>query len=121
MSTLTIYHNPQCSKSRSALKFLEENKEKHNYQIEIVLYKKQPLDHEQLEMLVEYLGLSDANFDRLLRPDAQKQVHSLKEAIDFIVSDPQQLERPFVVDKQHKKAALGRPDLGDVQLLVENL
>ncbi|KAI9243236.1 hypothetical protein BY458DRAFT_530779 [Sporodiniella umbellata] len=120
-TTLIIYHNPQCSKSRNALKFLEDNQEKHGYQVETVLYKKTPLDREQLETLVKFLGLKDADSGLLLRPEVKNQASSLKEAIDLIVSEPQHFERPFVVDQKNKKAALGRPDLSDIQRLVENL
>ncbi|KAG1167255.1 hypothetical protein G6F35_017786 [Rhizopus arrhizus] len=61
------------------------------------------------------------NFSVLLRPEVQKSVSSLNEAIELILREPQQLERPFVIDAQHKKAALGRPDLSGIEALIANL
>jgi arsenate reductase len=121
MATLTIYHNPQCSKSRNALEFLEKNKEKYNYDIQVVLYKKEPLTRQQLQILVQSLDLPQDQYTRLLRPEAQSLAKSMDEAIDLIIQDPARLERPFIIDNQRKKAALGRPDLTDVEKLVASL
>ncbi|KAF1796853.1 arsenate reductase [Mucor lusitanicus] len=120
--TLSIFHNPRCSKSRNALAYLEENKDRYDYQVQTILYQKEALTRDQLVQLVEYLGLdkdsSDGAWKVLLRPEAQKLVSSWDETLDLLAKEPKFLERPFVVDFQHKKAALGRPNLDDVEALV---
>lgn len=120
--TLSIFHNPRCSKSRNALAYLEENKDKYNYLVQINLYQKETITRDQLTQLVDYLGLDkkEASWKILLRPEAQKLVSSWDEAFDLLVEEPKYLERPFVVDFEQKKAALGRPDLTDVEALVRD-
>ncbi|KAG2214112.1 hypothetical protein INT46_011914 [Mucor plumbeus] len=120
--TLSIFHNPRCSKSRNALAYLEENKDKYDYLVQIILYQKETITRDQLTQLVEYLGLDkkEASWKILLRPEAQKLVSSWDEAFDLLVEEPKYLERPFVVDFEQKKAALGRPDLTDVEALVRD-
>lgn len=126
MVSLSIIHNPRCSKSRNALAYLEDNKDKYNYDVKVILYQKEPLTREQLEQLSNYLGLT-AKDDKsepwkiLLRPDAQKLVSSWKETYELLEKDPKHLERPFIVDFENGKAALGRPDLSDVEALVQSL
>lgn len=126
MVSLSIIHNPRCSKSRNALAYLEDNKDKYNYDVQVILYQKEPLTRKQLEQLSNYLGLT-AKDDKsepwkvLLRPDAQKLVSSWKETYELLEEDPKHLERPFIVDFENGKAALGRPDLSDVEALVQSL
>lgn len=125
MSCLSIYHNPRCSKSRNALAYLEQNKEKYNYTIDIILYQKEAPTRAQLEKLSSYLGLTKKTMDQpwkiLLRPEAQKLVSSWEEAYQLLETEPKHLERPFIVEFKQGKAALGRPDLTDVETLVQNL
>ncbi|CAO3607140.1 unnamed protein product [Mucor fragilis] len=123
--TLSIFHNPRCSKSRNALAYLEENKDKYDYQVQTILYQKEVLTRDQLIQLAEYLGLTKDGNDSsackvLLRPEAQKLVSSWDETLELLLEEPKYLERPFVVDFEHKKAALGRPDLTDVEALVRD-
>ena len=124
---LTVYHNPQCTKSRKSTTLLEENQEKGNYKLDIVKYKVTPPSRETLEILVEYLGIKnndgpwkeDRPWDYLLRPEAQGKATSFEEAFDLIEEDPAMLERPFVIDWDRKIAVLGRPDISKVEKLVE--
>ncbi|KAI9278695.1 hypothetical protein BDA99DRAFT_492885 [Phascolomyces articulosus] len=126
---LTVYHNPQCTKSRKSTALLEENQEKGNYQLEVVKYKQTPPSRETLETLVDYLGMKnkqegpwkeDRPWDYLLRPEAQGKATSFEEAFDIIEQDPAMLERPFVIDWDRKIAALGRPDISKIEKLVED-
>lgn len=127
---LTVFHNPQCTKSRKSTTLLEENKEKGAYALEVVQYKTNPPSTEVLEKLVEYLGMKEENpserpwnperpWDYLLRPEAQGKVSSFEEAFQLIHDDPAMLERPFVIDWDRKIAVLGRPDISRVERLVE--
>ncbi|CEP10103.1 hypothetical protein [Parasitella parasitica] len=119
--TLTIFHNPRCSKSRLALAYLEDNKDKHDFILETILYQKQRITKDQLDKLVSSLKVNTkepSSWKILLRPDAQKQVSSWEEAVDLLTTKPENLERPFVIDFDKMKAALGRPDLSNVEALV---
>lgn len=124
--TLSIFHNPRCSKSRNALAYLEDNKDKHNYNVQIILYQKEDLTRQQLQLISDYLGLTEQEESKepwkvLLRPDAKKLASSWEEAFELLEQDPKHLERPFVVDFENKKAALGRPDLEQVEELVQSV
>lgn len=123
-SGITIYHNPQCTKSRLSLKHLEDNKDDGGYALETVKYKNNPPSTEVLNALVEYLGIRDQDpaqrpWDYLLRPEAQGKAASFEEAFAIITEDPALLERPFVIDWDRKVAALGRPDISKIEKLVE--
>lgn len=106
--TVTIYHNPRCSKSRQTLGLLQENK----VEPEIVEYLKTPPDAETLEKLLDMLGLEPRELMRkkereykendLANPDLSRE-----ELIAAMVTHPKLIERPIVV--QGRKAALGRP------------
>jgi len=54
MSKVTIYHNPRCSKSREALKLLEEQ----GADVEVVKYLDTPPSKEELKSLLGMLGIS---------------------------------------------------------------
>ena len=54
MSTVTIYHNPRCSKSRKTLALLNE----HNVQPDIVLYLESPPSEAELKAILAKLGIT---------------------------------------------------------------
>jgi arsenate reductase len=103
----TIYHNPQCSKSREALQFLQNE----NADIEVIEYLKTPPNHEELKAIVDKLGITP---DLLLRKKEPVFISQFKDScltddewIDVMVQFPQLIERPIVI--QGKKAIIGRP------------
>ena len=53
MAKATIYHNPRCTKSRQAVKLLEEKKE----DFDVVLYLEDSLTHVQLSEIIDQLGI----------------------------------------------------------------
>lgn len=123
MSGITVYHNPQCTKSRLSTTLLQENQEKCGYKLDVVLYKKTPPSVEDLEKLVDLLRANnqlpeERPWDYLLRPEAQNKIGSFEEAFQVIQNDPAMLERPFVIDWDRKIAVLGRPDISRVEKLV---
>lgn len=132
MSGLVVYHNPSCTKSRKATSFLEEQQQKQDarlYELEICRYKSDPPSRDTLEKLATYLGLMDKDdstrpWDVLLRPEAKNKAAGWTETWEILEQDPGLLERPFVIDWDHQRAALGRPnpshpDLLTVERLVE--
>ncbi len=104
MQDITIYHNPRCSKSREALKILQDK----GIEPVIVEYLKAPLSLEELKALrvhfelkdfvrtnesaFKALGLSLANEDAVLKA---------------MVSEPKLMQRPIVTVQN--KAVIGRP------------
>ena len=108
MTDLTLYHNPRCSKSRSALQLLEAR----GLTPTIVRYLETPPSASQLQDLLSKLGL---NARQLLRTGEDEYQAlglvdlGLSEAqlIAAMVAHPKLIERPIlVVDDQ---AVIGRP------------
>ena len=106
--TVTIYHNPRCSKSRATLKLLEER----GVDYEIVEYLKTPPDAATLDGLLTGLGLEPR--DLMRKKEAPYKENGLdderltREAlIAAMIANPILIERPIVVTGG--RAALGRP------------
>lgn len=108
MTELTLYHNPRCSKSRSALELLEAR----GLTLAIVRYLETPPTAAQLRALLDKLGLSAR---QLLRTgeDEYKSLAlanselSEAELIEAMVEHPRLIERPILVAGD--KAIVGRP------------
>ncbi|CCQ12399.1 Arsenate reductase [Pseudoalteromonas luteoviolacea B = ATCC 29581] len=106
--SVTIYHNPRCSKSRETLNLLEQ----HGYQATVVEYLKQPLNAEELRELIQQLGLTSAH-DLLRTKEAEYKLAGLSKSseenavINAMVTYPKLMERPVV--SVNGKAAIGRP------------
>jgi arsenate reductase len=108
MTDLTLYHNPRCSKSRSALQLLQER----GLTPHIVRYLETPLDAEQLRELLSQLDISAR---QLLRSgEDEYKAHGLHDTqlsevqlIAAMVSHPKLIERPILVVGD--KAVIGRP------------
>ena len=106
MSTLVLYHNPRCSKSRAALALLEERGAPH----QVVRYLEQPLTRPALESLARQLGVAPRSMMR-----TKESVYGelgLAEAgddvlFDSMVAHPKLMERPILSDGQ--RAVIGRP------------
>jgi arsenate reductase (glutaredoxin) len=116
MTDLTLYHNPRCSKSRSALQLLEERGLTPN----IVRYLETPLSAAQLQELLNKLGFSPR---QLLRTgEDEYKVLGLSDPqlsdaqlIEAMVKQPKLIERPILVVGD--KAAVGRPPEKILELL----
>ncbi|WP_170799186.1 arsenate reductase (glutaredoxin) [Stutzerimonas stutzeri] len=108
MTELTLYHNPRCSKSRSALELLEAR----GLTPAIVRYLETPPTAAQLRALLDKLGLSAR---QLLRTGEDKYKSlalanpelSEAELIEAMVEHPRLIERPILVAGD--KAIVGRP------------
>ncbi len=105
--TVTIYHNPRCSKSRQTLSLLRDQ----GIEPEVVEYLKTPPDAHELKRIIAMLGITahalirrgEAEYRELgLNPDS-----SNKELIEAMVAHPRLIERPIVV--VNGQARLGRP------------
>ncbi|MBH0050840.1 arsenate reductase (glutaredoxin) [Pseudoalteromonas sp. SWYJZ19] len=106
--SVTIYHNPRCSKSRETLALLQSKA----IEPSVVEYLKTPLTHEQISTLVIQLGFSSVRELMRTKEDDYKALNLKDEScesalIDAMVQNPKLIERPIVVN--NNKAAIGRP------------
>ena len=106
-----IYHNPQCSKSRSALAILQE----HQINPEIRLYLEHPPTTEEFIHLVETLLQLSSPLDVIRKgEELYQQLHlheknlTSREWGEIIHRHPQLLERPIVI-KNNSQAVIARP------------
>jgi arsenate reductase len=111
--SVTIYHNPQCSKSRTTLALLEGN----NTQPIIIEYLNSPPSALELKNIIRLLGIAPRE---LLREKEAK-----KEGVDAsmdddgliaaMVANPIVIERPIVV--ANGKAKIARPPESVMEIL----
>lgn len=108
MQTVSIYHNPNCSKSREALALLEQQ----GVKPDIIFYLETPPSFDTLQTLVHQLGLSSAR-DMMRQGEEIYQELKLAEEsseealIQAMADHPRLIERPIVV--ANGKARIGRP------------
>ncbi len=114
--TITIWHNPRCSKSRQTLELLN----KKGVEPTIREYLKQPPSKAEVETLIDMVGgepgelLRDgeAEFKALGKKKAEMSRADIAKAI---AAHPILLQRPIVVAGE--KAAIGRPPQAVLPLL----
>jgi arsenate reductase len=106
--SLTIYHNPRCSKSRATLQLLEARGLKPN----IVDYVKTPPSAGELKAILKKLKLKPRELLRTGEPryaelGLKDRDLSGDALIALMVENPILIERPIVIAGD--KAAIGRP------------
>jgi arsenate reductase len=108
MTTITILHNPRCSKSRQTLNLLEDR----GVQPEIVKYLDTPPSFDELKVIIEKLGINPR--DLLRKGEEEYKTLELKnpsldddDIIQAMVTHPKLIERPIVI--QGNQARIGRP------------
>ncbi|QBM28024.1 MULTISPECIES: arsenate reductase (glutaredoxin) [Hydrogenophaga] len=97
-SSITIFHNPQCSTSRNVLAAIRET----GVEPEVIDYLKQPYTREQLTALLKAMGMSAGELLRrkgdlyagLAEANPER---SDAEWLDLMVQHPVLVERPIVV------------------------
>ncbi|OHX12631.1 arsenate reductase (glutaredoxin) [Chromobacterium sphagni] len=105
---IRLYHNPKCSKSRAALALLEEA----GAEIEVVEYLKHPPSHEELDRLLQLLGLEPRELMRQKEEEyADLYLDDItlerKHLIAAMVDNPNLIERPIAIGDN--RAIIGRP------------
>lgn len=117
MSTVTLYHNPRCSKSRAALALLEAA----GVQPRVRLYLQDPPTLAELQTLVQALGTGA----RALLRSSETPYQALglddpacsdKELLQAIVAHPILLQRPLAL--AGNRAVVGRPPETVLELLA---
>jgi arsenate reductase len=114
--TVTIYHNPRCSKSRQTLTLLEEK----GVKPKIVDYLKEPPSAVELKRILKKLGLKPRDVMRKgesVYAELGLEDKDLKDdaLIALMVENPILIERPIVVAGD--KAAIGRPPEAVLKIL----
>lgn len=107
--SVTIYHNPRCSKSRETLSLLKDN----GIDPDVVLYLETPPDSTTLRKLLTMLGMNSARELMRQKEDLYKELNlsdsqlSEEALIQAMVDNPKLIERPIVVS--NGQARIGRP------------
>jgi arsenate reductase len=116
MTDLTLYHNPRCSKSRSALDLLEAR----GLTPQVVRYLETPPSAATLRDLLGKLGIAP----RALLRTGEEEYRSLGLAdptldddslIAAMVAHPRLIERPILVAGE--RAVIGRPPEAILEIL----
>lgn len=113
--TLTIWHNPRCSKSRQTLALLEER----GVDLSVRRYLDEPPDVAELSAVLARLGLEPGQLVR--RKEALFKELDLAHADDqtllqAMAAHPRLIERPIVIADDD--AAIGRPPEDVLRLLT---
>ncbi|ODN43962.1 arsenate reductase (glutaredoxin) [Piscirickettsia litoralis] len=106
MSTVTIYHNPRCSKSRKALEILEEK----GHTPVIIDYLEQSLTKQEIQSLLSQLSLAITEIIRQSEDYYKAErlnTASAEELITHLIKEPKLLQRPIVISNH--KAVIARP------------
>jgi arsenate reductase (glutaredoxin) len=113
--TLTIYHNPACTKSRETLALIRSR----GHEPRVVEYLKTPPSEAELTAIVRKLGIEPLELvrrnEQVFRDKYAGKTLAPKEWIKAMIRDPILIQRPIVV--RGDEAAIGRPP-EDVQRLL---
>ncbi len=116
-----IYHNPKCSKSTSALEYLE----KHNIDVDIKLYMTKGITRAEVYDILELL---DCHVTEILQekerifvdPDISGEMLVSKEGfINAIIENPSLLERPIVLFREKGIGSIVRSEEALLSLLKQ--
>jgi len=117
MTSISILHNPRCSKSRQTLALLEE----HGVSPTVVEYLKSPLSKDELKALFKKLNLESVR-DMMRTKESEYKVANLGDTnvtedalFDAMVETPKLIERPVVINGD--KAKIGRPPEAVLEIL----
>ncbi|MBK8018652.1 MAG: arsenate reductase (glutaredoxin) [Betaproteobacteria bacterium] len=112
---ITLYHNPRCSKSRSALALLEER----GLSPRIVEYLRTPPDRSEIAALVRKLGIPAEQLVRtgeaVFKESYAGRTLTDAQWIDAMAEHPILIERPIAVAGE--RAVVGRPPERVLELL----
>lgn len=108
MNTVTIYHNPACSKSRDTLEYLKSC----GFRPRVIRYLETPLTKAEIGKLLHQLGIAASGLVRA--PDFHrlglKPTSDPDQLIGLIAKHPVLMQRPIVVVGNRARIAT-RPDV----------
>lgn len=104
---IEIYHNPRCSKSREAVKYLEQS----NIAFKIIKYLDQPPSYDELSDIIKKLGINPMELVRtneaVWKENYKGKELSDKQLIQAMIENPKLIQRPIVINAE--KAVVARP------------
>lgn len=116
MSSITIWHNPRCSKSRQTLQLIRDR----GIEPTIVEYLSSPPSKAEIGVALEALGFEPR--DLMRKKEAAYADLSLSDEglsrgalIDAMIENPVLIERPLVF--RGERAVMGRPPENVLELL----
>jgi arsenate reductase len=116
MSTISIWHNPRCSKSRAVLALLQEEGE----EAQVIKYLDEALTVDRLKELLAMLKIEPRELMRtkeaIYRELNLKEEQDPEKLIEAMVAHPKLIERPIVI--KDGKAVIGRPIEKVIDLLA---
>jgi arsenate reductase len=105
--SLTIWHNPRCSKSRQTLAILTEN----GHEPDVVKYLDTGPNADQIRAVLSALNIPAIKLmrtgEKLFKELNLSKTDSDESLINAMVSNPILIERPVVINGE--RAAIGRP------------
>jgi arsenate reductase len=114
--TLTIYHNPACTKSRETLALIRSR----GHEPRVIEYLKTPPSETELTAIVRKLGIKPLELvrrnEQVFKDKYAGKTLADKEWIKALVANPILIQRPIVV--RGEEAAIGRPP-EDVERLLQ--
>lgn len=116
--SVTIYHNPRCSKSRDTLKLIQGK----GLEPTVIEYLKTPPDKKTLQQIIRQLGITPRELLRKNETEyKQAGLDDLTltddDVISAMVEHPKLIERPIVI--HNGKAIIGRPPVKVLDLLAD--
>lgn len=108
MSSIKIYHNPRCSKSRKTLEIIESK----GFEPEIIKYLERPPSVSEIKAVLNLLDMNPRDLMRKNEADYKdnqfnNDALSDEQLIEMMHKFPKVIERPIVLNKG--KAVIGRP------------
>ncbi len=112
---IVIWHNPRCSKSREALKLLEQE----GIEPQVYRYLDERPSKEQIKEVLKFLGLKPRDIMRtkeaIYKELGLKDLDDEQKLIEAMAEYPKLIERPIVI--KEGKAVLGRPPQKVLELI----
>lgn len=114
--SVTIYHNPRCSKSRQTLALLQQR----GIAPEVILYLKTPPSVPELTALLKSLALPPRALLRTHEPlckslDLDNPNVTDAQLLEILSRHPELIERPIVI--HNDQARIGRPPEAILEIL----
>lgn len=104
---ITVYHNPRCSKSREGLALVQSS----GKDFFVREYLKAPLSEEEMEKLLEKLGMTPLELVRtneeIWKKEFKNKELSSEDVLSALIKYPKLIERPIV--ESQDIAVVGRP------------
>ncbi len=114
-SDVIIWHNPRCSKSREALKLLQEE----GIEPKVYKYLDEKPTKEQIKEVLAMIGAKPRDIMRtkeaIYKELGLKEVDDDEKLIEAMAEYPKLIERPIVI--KEGKAVLGRPPQKVIELV----